>query len=61
MKTAILNIGQIISGNWRYPITSGNSILLKGAKIYKVGEITGSEIESSDVIIDAGGSVACQV
>ena len=58
MKTAITNIGQIISGNWRYPITSGGSILLEGERIQKVGEVTGSEICNSDVIIDAGGSVA---
>ena len=58
MKTAILNIGQIISGNWRYPITPGNSILLERELIYKVGEVTGSEIENCDVVIDAGGSVA---
>ena len=58
MKTAIINIGQIVSGNWRCPITPGSSILLKGERIYKVGELTGSEIKESDVIIDAGGSVA---
>ena len=58
MKTAIFNIGRIISGNWRYPITPGSSILLEGERITKIGELTGSEIEGSDVIIDAGGSVA---
>ena len=58
MKTAISNIGQIISGNWRYPVTPGSSILLEGERIYKVGEVTCAEIENSDVIIDAGGSVA---
>ena len=31
MKTAIFNIGRIISGNWRYPITPGSSILLEGS------------------------------
>ena len=36
---------------------SGSTILL-GERICKVGEITSSEIEDSDVIIDAGGSVA---
>ncbi len=58
MKTAILNIGQIISGDWRCPITLGSSILLAGERIYKIGELTDSEIAGSDVIIDAGGSVA---
>ena len=58
MKTAILNVGKIISGNWRYPITPGSCILLEGERICKVGDIISSEIEDSDVIIDAGGSVA---
>jgi len=58
MKTAIINIGQIVSGNWRCPITPGSSMLLQDERIYKVGELTGAEIEDSDVIIDAGGSVA---
>ena len=58
MKTAIVNIGQIISGDWRYPITPGSSILLEGEHIYKVGEVTGSDIDNSDVMIDAGGSIA---
>ena len=58
MKTAILNIGQIVSGNWCCPITPGSSILLEGDRIHKVGELTGSEVEGSDVVIDAGGSVA---
>ena len=58
MKTAIVNIDQIISGDWRYPITPGSSILLEGERIYKVGEVTGSDIDNSDVIIDAGGSIA---
>ena len=58
MKTAIVNIDQIISGDWRYPITPGSSILLEGERIHKVGEVTGSDIDNSDVIIDAGGSIA---
>ena len=58
MKIAILNLGQIISGNWRHPRTPGSSILLDGKRIKKVGEITESQLETSDVIIDAGGSVA---
>jgi enamidase len=58
MKTAILNIGQIISGNWRLPITTGNSILLEGEQISKIGELTSPEIQDSDVIIDAGGAIA---
>ena len=56
MKTAIVNIGQIISGDWRYPITPGNAISLEGERINKVGEVTDSDIDDSDVIVDAGSS-----
>ncbi len=58
MKITILNIGQIISGSWKYPVISGNSIFINGEQINKVGELTSSEVNSSDVIIDAGGAVA---
>ena len=58
MRTAILNIGQIVSGDWRNPIISGSSILLERERICKVGGLTCSEIESSDVVINANGSVA---
>jgi enamidase len=58
MKTAIVNIDQIISGDWRNPITPGSSILLEGERIHKGGAVTGSDIDNSDVIIDAGGSIA---
>lgn len=58
MQTAILNIGRIISGDWEYPYSDGSSILVDGGLISKVGELSSQEIDSCDVVIDAGGVVA---
>ena len=37
MKTAIVNLGAIISGEWREPYVKGDSILMEGAKIAEIG------------------------
>ena len=58
MQTAILNIGKIISGDWEHPYSDGSSILVDGGSISKVGELSSQEIDSCDVVIDAGGTVA---
>jgi len=58
MQTAILNIGKIISGDWEHPYSNGSSILVDGGLISKVGELSSQEIDSCDVVIDAGGAVA---
>ncbi len=58
MQTAIINIRQIVSGDWRRPFVEGDGILVKGDLISKVGRLTDAEIENCDVVIDAGGAVA---
>ena len=58
MQTAILNIGRIISGNWEHPYSDGSAILVNGGLISKVGELSSQDIDSCDVVIDAGGVVA---
>ena len=58
MQTAILNIGKIIAGDWEHPYSDGSSILVDGGLISKVGELSSQEIDSCDVVIDAGGAVA---
>ena len=32
MKVAIVNLGQIVSGNWRDPFAPGDTLLLEGSK-----------------------------
>lgn len=56
MKTAIVNIGTICSGDWRDPISSGDSIAMSDGRITTVGSVNDKEIDAADVVIDAGGA-----
>src|SRR5262245_40344031 len=58
MKTAIVNIGTIVSGDWRQPFVQGDSILMAGGKIAEVGNVPASAMSSCDVVIDADGATA---
>jgi enamidase len=58
MKTAIVNLGSIISGEWREPYVRGDSILMQDGKITEVGTVAAKEVESCDVVIDADGAIA---
>src|ERR1700719_4717796 len=58
MKTAIVNLGAILSGDWRAPLASGDSIVMDEGKIVLVGTAAASQVESCDVVIDADGAVA---
>jgi enamidase len=58
MKTAIVNIGRIVTGDWREPFNSGDGILCENGVITKVGTLSVQEVEAADVVIDADGVVA---
>lgn len=58
MKTGIVNLGTIVTGDWRDPYVKGDSILIDAGKIVEVGTIAANRIESCDVIIDANGATA---
>src|SRR5689334_4854618 len=58
MRSAIVNIGTIVSGDWRQPFVSGDSILMQGEKIEKVGTVSSAELSSCDVVVDANGVTA---
>ena len=58
MKVAIVNLGQIVSGDWRDPFASGDTILIEGDRIAAVGTAPSAAVESADVVIDAGGMTA---
>ena len=58
MKTAIVNLGAILTGDWRDPVAAGDSIVMIGGQIAHVGTASASQIESSDVLIDADGATA---
>ena len=58
VKIAIVNLGQIVSGDWRNPFVAGDTILTDGDKLTAVGSAAAKDIESADVVIDAGGMTA---
>src|SRR3954468_8118863 len=58
MKTAIVNLGAILTGDWRDPVATGDSIVMDGGKIAHVGTAAASQITQCDVVIDADGATA---
>src|SRR3954468_19562736 len=58
MKVAIVNLGEIVSGDWRAPFVAGDSIITDGGRIVSVGTASAAAVESADVVIDAGGMTA---
>ena len=59
MKTAIINIGTIVTGDWRRPFAKGDSILMSGGRIRKVGTVRAGELKTCDVVVDANKTTAC--
>ncbi len=58
MKTAIVNLGAILTGDWREPVTAGNSIIMSEGKIAHVGTAAASQVVACDVVIDADRAIA---
>lgn len=58
MRVAIVNIGCIVTGDWRRPTTSGDAVLLDEGRIASVGTASAAEVEACDVVIDADGTTA---
>src|SRR3954468_5250989 len=58
MKTAIVNLGVILTGDWRDPVAAGDSIVMDAGKITHVGTAAAAQVASCDVVIDADGATA---
>jgi len=58
MRTAIVNLGTIVTGDWRRPVTAGDGILMADGRIELVGTLPADRVAACDVVIDAGGAVA---
>ncbi|MDQ4059934.1 MAG: amidohydrolase family protein, partial [Pseudomonadota bacterium] len=58
MRTAIVNIGTIVSGDWTAPFVAGDTIVADGSRILSVGTASTAEVERCDVVIDADGTTA---
>jgi len=59
MRVAIVNLGKIVSGDWRNPFAAGDTIICDdGGHIVSVGTASAAEVSSCDVVIDADGVTA---
>src|SRR5580698_4971081 len=58
MKTAIVNLGCVVTGDWHDALAPGDSILMEAGEITAVGSVPASSIQSSDVVVDADGATA---
>jgi enamidase len=58
VKVAIVNLGEVVSGDWRNPFVAGDSIVSDDGKIVSVGTASAAAVEGADVVIDAGGMTA---
>ncbi len=58
MKTAIVNIGSIVTGDLKSPFAAGDSILLENGRIAAIGTLAAEQVSAADVVVDAAGTVA---
>jgi len=58
MKTAIVNLGTIVTGDWRDAFVAGDSILMADGRIVAVGHASAAAVAACDVVIDADGATA---
>jgi enamidase len=58
MRTAIVNIGTIVSGDWHNPFVQGDTILCEHGTITFVGTGASDRVAQADVVIDAAKTTA---
>lgn len=55
MQVALVNIGTLISGDWRAPFIDGDCLLMRDGILEAVGSVDGADVERADVVVDVGG------
>jgi enamidase len=58
MRTAIVNIGRIVTGDLHAPFAAGDSLLMDGGRIAALGTLDAAALAACDVVVDAGGTMA---
>ena len=58
MKTAIVNLGGIVTGNLSAPRSDGDTIIMANGIIETVGTASSAAVDGCDVVIDAGRTIA---
>ncbi|MCB1478225.1 MAG: amidohydrolase family protein [Rhodobiaceae bacterium] len=57
MRTAIVNIGKVLTGDLENPVSDADSIIMDGGLIETVGAAGASGLAACDVVIDADGAI----
>lgn len=58
MRTAIVNIGSIVTGDLAHPFAKGDGILINDGMIVEIGTLSAAAVAGCDVVIDAAGTTA---
>ena len=58
MRTALVNIGVIVTGDLKSPVGSGSDILLENGMISEIGTLSSDKVAACDVVVDAAGATA---
>ncbi len=58
MRTAIVNIGIIVTGDLKSPVGPGSDILLENGMISEIGTLSSDKVAACDVVVDAAGATA---
>ncbi|WP_454630654.1 amidohydrolase family protein [Bradyrhizobium cenepequi] len=58
MRTAIVNIATIVTGDLAIPFAKGDGILINDGMIVEIGTLSTDAVAACDVVIDAAGTTA---
>jgi enamidase len=58
MRTAIINLGGIVTGDLAAPRREAEAILMEGGRIQRIGTLDAATLEACDVVVDAAGTLA---
>jgi enamidase len=58
MRTAIVNIGTIVTGDLAHPFATGDGILVDDGMIVEIGTLSADAVAACEVVIDAAGTTA---
>jgi enamidase len=58
MRTAIVNIGTIVTGDLTSPFAKGDGILMRDGLIAEIGTLSADAVAACDVVVDAAHSTA---
>src|SRR3981081_4288485 len=58
MRTAIVNIGTIVTGDLTSPFVKGDGILMRDGLIAEIGTLSADAVAACDVVVDAADSTA---